>query len=52
MRKNAEHVDSYLLDLQAGDGSEIRVRIFSAAVPASEDSDLPETFGILVEQPD
>jgi hypothetical protein len=52
LRKDAEQVDSYLLDLKANDGSQVKVRVFSAAVPPAENSDLPETFGILVEQPD
>jgi len=43
-------VDPYILELRRKDKSTIRVRVHSAALPATETSTMPVTFGILVEQ--
>jgi PAS domain-containing protein len=48
-RKRNEHVAPYVLTLRKSTGALTTVRIISAAVPATEEEKLPQTFGILVE---
>ncbi len=48
-RKRGEHVAPYVLTLRKSTGALTTVRIISAAVPATDEEKLPQTFGILVE---
>jgi PAS domain-containing protein len=48
-RKRREHVPPYVLTLRKNGGATVAVRICSAAVPATEEEKLPQTFGILIE---
>jgi PAS domain-containing protein len=49
-RREGLPVGEYVLELRRTDQSTVRVRVHSAALPKTEDTGLPETFGILVEQ--
>ncbi len=48
-RTIGQPVASYVLKLSGHDNTEVRVRVFSAAIPTVEGQGLPSTFGILVE---
>ena len=43
-------VEPYILELRKKDQTTVRVLVHSAALPKMEETGLPETFGILVEQ--
>src|SRR5258708_4133395 len=49
-RRQGLSVEPYILELVRKDKSTVRVRVHSAALPATDMSGMPVTFGILVEQ--